>query len=257
MGTRVMSTSGVWTAVTEDFTRVNGIIAGCGQAALLTILHVSKGLPATPDELKAIIVQGINGHQAGAGGVSTPANLIWLAQQYDQPIQSIDFNSLDQYAGTEPIILGLGNASALGGSDVGVHGHYVAVLGKSGRNYVVADPNTPQSQTGDTVLYTHDQLQAAQPFWTAVVPVSTSLPATTTLSDTTNLSINPFDALKPVGDFFAGLGGLLKWVGDPVRMFKMLAGILVLTGALILAFTESVQKNPQIIGAVLSAAEAA
>jgi hypothetical protein len=253
-----------FTAVTEDFTRVNGIIAGCGQAALLTILHITKGLPATSDELKAIIVQGINGHQAGVGGESTPSNLIWLAQQYGQIIQTIDFNRLDDYVGQQPIIVGVSNASAFGGSDVGVHGHYITILDKSGRNYVVSDPNTVASQQGNFILYSPGQLAAAQPFWTAIVPLNNGT-QTSMLSDTPGTVVqpnplglqfsNPFDTLKPVGDFFSQLNKLAEWLGNPLRLLKMLVGIALIVTALLVGFLEKAQENSGAIVNILGAAE--
>lgn len=160
--------------VTEDFTRINGAIAGCGQAAMLVTLNVMKGTPDTPAEVGNLITQMVSAHQTvgalATSGESSPGGLSWLAAQYGVSMQSGDpLTYLHQYAGVKPIVWGVSNASAFGGSDSNVQGHYVNVVGKTadGR-YIVSDPNTPESQNGQFVVYTEAQMMNAQPFWAAV-----------------------------------------------------------------------------------------
>jgi hypothetical protein len=80
---------------------------------------------------------------------------------------------------------------------------------------------------------------------------------TNTLAATTTTSLNPFDALKPVGDFFAQLGGLLAWVGKPMRIIKLFFGWGLLAGALIMGFAESSRQNPAGLLQTLSLADMA
>lgn len=216
-------------AVTERLTRVNGIVAGCGQAALLVILHVTKGLPTTAAEVKALIVQGQNQHQAGPGGNSTPSNLIWLAGQYGQHLTAIDWRNASTYIDQgQPVIVGVNNASVFGGPDTTVSGHYITLVGRSGRNFLVSDPNTVESESGQFVVYTPEQLAAANPFWAATTPI----PVTTAQADTLGYTIGLPD-LSGINNFFQGLGGIVAWVGNPARLIKFLAGAVMVWAALL------------------------
>lgn len=161
-------------AATEDLSRVGGFIAGCGEAALLVVLNAVKGAPTTPSDVTALIKQAVNAGQVTGGlaqsGESSPANLEALANSQGVSLQSGDYHALlAQYAGVKPVIVGVSNARAFGGADSNVFGHYVTVVGKTATgNYVVSDPNTPESQAGKFVTYTPAQINAAQPFWSAV-----------------------------------------------------------------------------------------
>ena len=215
-------------AVTERLTRVNGIVAGCGQAALLVILHATKGLPTTAAELKALIVQSQNNHQAGIRGNSTPSNLIWLAGQYGQQLTPIDWRNASQYVDAgQPVIVGVNNARVFGGPDTTVEGHYVTLVGRSGRNYLVSDPNTVESETGNFVVYTPEQIAAAHPFWAATTPI----PVTGAQADTLGYTFGLPD-LSGINNFFQGLGGIVSWVGNPARLVKFLVGVVLIWTAL-------------------------
>lgn len=155
--------------VTEDLTRVDGIIAGCGEAALLVILNGLKGLPTDPTELGDIIRQAEAKGWAGKGGTSAPHGLESLAGSYGVTLQSGNFNTLvNQYAGTRPIIVGVSNARAFGGRDAGVFGHYVTIVGRTaGGALIVNDPNQ-SSKFGFFDVYTVQEFMNAHPFWAAV-----------------------------------------------------------------------------------------
>lgn len=160
--------------VTEDFTRINGVIAGCGQAAMLVTLNAYRGLPTSPAEVGNLIEQMVHANQTVGGkassGQSSPAGLTWLASQYGVSMQSGDpATMLDTYAGIRPIVWGVSNAHVLGGWDSGVSGHYINIVGRTadGR-FIVSDPNQPESENGQFVVYTRQQLLDAQPFWAAV-----------------------------------------------------------------------------------------
>jgi hypothetical protein len=158
--------------VTEDLTRVQGIIAGCGEAALLVILNGLKGVPTDPGTLGQIIknaqAAGIAG--IGTGGTATPAGLIHIASNYGVTLSSpSDWKTtVEQYAGSKPVIIGVSNARAFGGRDSNVFGHYITIVGKTpAGNYIVSDPNA-SSKFGKFDVYSPSQLAAAHPFWAAV-----------------------------------------------------------------------------------------
>lgn len=155
--------------ITEDLTRVDGIIAGCGEAALLVILNGLKGLPTDPDELGMIIRNAEAHGWVGKGGVSAPSGLKSIAGSYGVSLQSGNLNDLiNQWAGKRPIIVGVSNARAFGGRDSGVFGHYVTIVGRTaGGALIVNDPNQ-SSKFGYFDVYTQQQFSDAHPFWAAV-----------------------------------------------------------------------------------------
>lgn len=158
--------------VTEDLTRVDGIIAGCGEAALLVILNGLKGLPTDPAELGNIIRNAEAHGWVGKGGVSAPSGLNSIAGSYGVQLQSGNLTTLvNEYAGKRPIIVGVSNARAFGGRDSGVFGHYVTIVGRTaGGGLIVNDPNQ-SSKFGYFDVYTLQEFQDAHPFW-AAVPVT-------------------------------------------------------------------------------------
>lgn len=224
--------------VTEDFTRVNGIIAGCGQAAMLVVLNMYKGAPATPNEVGTLIQQMVAAHEtvggAAASGQSSPAGLAWLANQFGVPMTSGDpATMLHTYAGNKPIVWGMSNATALGGSDSNVKGHYITIVGKTadGR-YIASDPNTTESQNGQFIVYSESQLLNAAPFWAAVPsnPVPSGLSSQTGSVGNCVHSI-PLPQLGPVG------GGTLCMDGIEdfgIRAALVFGGfVLIILGVLI------------------------
>lgn len=155
--------------ITEDLTRVDGIIAGCGEAALLVILNGLKGLPTDPEELGNIIRNAEAHGWVGKGGVSAPSGLKSIAGSYGVSLQSGNLNTLiNEWAGKRPIIVGVSNARAFGGRDSGVFGHYVTIVGRTaGGALIVNDPNQ-SSKFGYFDVYTQQQFADAHPFWAAV-----------------------------------------------------------------------------------------
>lgn len=153
-------------AATELLSKTGGFIAGCGEASLAVISGIVNGTPVSPAAVSAIIKDAMN-HGAGPGGVSTPSELEATAKDYGFTLQSVPWRTaLAQDVGVIPIELGLGNATALGGADANVHGHYVTVVGRTGAgNFIVSDPNTQASIGGGFVTYTAQQIANAQPFW--------------------------------------------------------------------------------------------
>lgn len=165
-------------AATELLSKTGGFIAGCGEASLAVVSGIVNGTPVSPAAVSAIIRDAMN-HGAGPGGVSTPAELQATAKDYGVQLQSVPWKTaLAQDAGVIPIELGVSNATAFGGADAHVHGHYVTVVGKTaGGSYIVSDPNTQASIGGGFVSYTAQQIAKAQPFW-AGTPGGTVVGAT-------------------------------------------------------------------------------
>ena len=153
-------------AATELLSKTGGFIDGCGEASLAVISGIINGTPVSPAAVSAIIRDAMN-HGAGPGGVSTPSELQATAKDYGFTLQSVPWQTaLTQDAGIVPIELGVGNATAFGGADANVHGHYVTIVGKTaGGSYIVSDPNTQASIGGGFVTYTAQQIANAQPFW--------------------------------------------------------------------------------------------
>lgn len=120
-------------AVTEDFSRVNGFIAGCGQAALLVALGIYHKEPVTWQEVTNLILESVRAGKTVGGkassGESSPATLDWLASVHGLQLQDTDWHLALQQAGTRPITLGVANAGyGFGGDDTGVFGHYIEIV---------------------------------------------------------------------------------------------------------------------------------
>ena len=225
------------TAVTEDLSRVNGFIAGCGQAALLVVLNAVRGQSTTPADVTALIKQAINSNlvtgKLAQSGETSPANLEALAQQQGVQLQSGDYQTLlNQYAGQKPIILGVSNARAFGGADSNVFGHYITVVGKTRNgNYIVSDPNTPESQQGKFVTYTPAQIIASLPFWGAV-PTG---PITGLGGNLLNLQLPSW--INDLGSRFTGFVNTFGSWANPIRLFKFILGSLILGGVTVAVLT--------------------
>lgn len=235
--------------VTELGSRVGGFIAGCGQAALLVALHALQGTPTSPDEVTALINSSVSQHLTvggkAASGQATPNTLKTLASQQGVTLTDADpYQAINQYAGSQDIVVGVNNASAFGGSDAGVGGHYITIVGRtSNGNLIVSDPNTPESQQGQFVTYSIQQLRNANPFWAGVAYRSGSTGGGTgggsffdSLGALTNIAgslgqIN--NTLGGVGSVFTKLwGGIGPWVSDPIRIVKLVVGVMLIQSSI-------------------------
>ena len=252
-------------AVTEDLSRIGGVVAGCGWAALDVILHIAKGTATSPAEVTAIIQQAIAEGYSGQYGVATPAQIMHMASQYGVPLASMPYMAaLAQYSGKRPIEIGISNARAFGGSDSNVAGHYITVVGKTQNgNYIVSDPNTPQSQRGQFVVYSLAQIAAARPFWAGVPTAdsfqssgsgSTSLIDTSGITNALKSTLAPLTGLSDtLGAFWNAVSG---WITKPWRIVKLAAGAFMLIGVGIALVTGS-DAGQATIRTVKSAAEVA
>jgi hypothetical protein len=277
-------------AVTELLTRVNGVIAGCGEAALAVLLGWTQGRIYSASDVTGIVTDAINEHGAGTGGTSTPGELAATAKDYNASLQSIDWRAaLDNLAGKTPILLGVSNASALGGSDRGVQGHYISVVGRTAQGaYIVSDPNTPESKSGRYVTYTRAQLNAAQPYSAQVLSSSSGTGATKicipgtqicwTIPTLPKVVSGAAGGIAGSGDaggqaigqgiaagLFAGLGinraaqttlgtalgTASKWISSPTRIVKLIMGMVLITAAVALVVVpKSIQLVSGATGAV-------
>lgn len=175
------------TAVTEGLSRVNGFIQGCGQAGVLVMSHILRGTPVSPGQLTGLIEQSVrSGHAVSSGGATTLSQLQWLAATQGVPTQVMDWRQSLRFTGLLPVELGVSNASALGGNDVGVRGHYIDILGFNSQHgtFLAADPNQPAARQGMLVEYTPQQLRAADPFGALVPDLSALLGQLTTQAQT-------------------------------------------------------------------------
>jgi Papain-like cysteine protease AvrRpt2 len=190
------------TGVSEWQTTVGGVVAACGEAALVPLLALTVGTPATTQEVTSLTQQAVNNHWTvgtyAYAGQSSPQTLSNIAKTQGVTLQNMSYQSaLKQYAGKRPIVIGVSNAQAFGGDDKGIFGHYIAVLGVTGPgnpagagNYIVSDPNQQQSEDQQLVVYTPAEIAAAQPF-SAQVP--TTGPTTAPANVTASASLNPLD----------------------------------------------------------------
>lgn len=219
--------------VTEDFTRIGGFIAGCGEASLLVILHATKGTATDPTTLGNVIRAAASHGWVDSDGTAKPSGLIALANSYGVGLTSGNWQTmLSQYAGERPIIVGVANASAFGGRDAGVNGHYVTVVGKDGNgNYIVSDPNA-SSKFGKFDTYTQAQFAAARPFWAAVPTNFSGGMSTITSADlsssASSVGVNPLDPSTWLAAIQSKFSGIFTWLTDPIRIVKVLAGVVMI-----------------------------
>ena len=240
-------------AATERLSRVGGFIAGCGWAALLVVLNAVNGTPTSASDVTRVIKLAVaQGHTLTASGVATPDNLIAVARNdFGTQIQTSGWQSaLRIYAGVKPVALGLSNASALGGPDSNVHGHYITVVGHtSSGDYIVSDPNTPQSERGEFVTYSPSQIANAQPFWAGVPTANVSGQGNQLMA---NLGSGPAGGLAGASgastsgtSFFSWLQSLPYWqavlgyVSDPMRIVKSLVGAILIWIGISIAFFQT------------------
>ncbi len=223
--------------ISESLAPVGGFVNGCGQAAVLMMEGITQGKPVDANTLSNMIKFSIaTGHATQSGshiGSTNPQQLQWLAEQQGVKTQ---LGSGANWKATvdaalpqgRPVVLGVANAKAFGGSDANVSGHYVTLVGTTtdGR-YIVADPNQQAAKSGSTVVYSASQINAARPFAT-LVPVG-AVQATTT-ADTSSSDQYSVGPLWPGGSKI----GLDPLVDGIIRGSLILVGVsLVLIAILI------------------------
>lgn len=161
-------------ALSEDFTRFQGFIIGCGEASALVVDHIMKGTPLSYQELYNLISDASKSGHLDYGMGQTANSVAWDLQHTAGLGSTIHYGAqgLQTFIETAlahnvPVILGVSNAnrSLTGEMNTGVQGHFVTIVGEnSSGNYIVADPNTPQAATGGFVNDTIGQILSANPF---------------------------------------------------------------------------------------------
>ena len=183
-------------AITEWYSRVDGTIESCGQASVAMALHVLKDTPATSAFVTSLANETANAKQTTdwPHASTSPNNLKWLFRQHGVTaiIHSGDWQTaLQAFAGVKPLVLGVSNATAFGGHDAHIDGHYVCVFGlNTNGTYAVGDPNTPESTTGALVSYSAAQIHAAQPF-AVLVPNESPLSSIPLIGSTLDAAVSP------------------------------------------------------------------
>ena len=225
--------------ISESLAPINGAIAGCGQAAVLMMNHIVRGEPVDANELLNLIKFSVaTGHSVSPSGATRPSDLQWLAEQ--QGVKTT-LGSGASWRSTvdnaipagKPVVLGVSNARAFGGSDSNVRGHYVTIVGTTtdGR-YIVADPNQQAAKAGGTVIYSASQIQAAQPFAT-LTPTSAVQPQTTNGNNSDCLHSISFPGIAGQGAFSvcldAGFDALIRGSLIAVGVVLILVAILIFT----------------------------
>lgn len=159
-------------AITEWYSKIDGTIEACGQASVAMSLHAlaPNKFPATSAFVTQLANETTSAKQTTdwPHASTSPRNLQWLFRQhgYTATIHSGgDWqNALNAFAGVKPLCVGVSNATAFGGHDAHVHGHWLCVFGVNARGFIVGDPNTPEATSGAFVVYTLAQFQAAEVF---------------------------------------------------------------------------------------------
>ncbi len=186
-------------AVSEWYSRIGGVIAGCGEAALAVMEGISSGNPPTIQQVTMLILTAIRNGWSSPTGVTTPRGLANLGAATGNPLtigpggNSVFATIEANLAQGKPTEIGVSNARAFGGSDAGVRGHYVTVVGKNANTgqYIVADPNQPEATSGGFVRYSMSQISNALPF-ASLTPQNASHGG---LSNPFNINFNPFSDL--------------------------------------------------------------
>ena len=160
-------------AITEWYSKIDGTIEACGQASVAMALHAlnPKKFPATAAFVTQLATETTNARQTTDWPhASTSArNLQWLFKQqgYSATIHYAgDWGTtIKAFSGVKPLCVGVSNATAFGGHDAHVNGHWICIFGVDPRGvFIVGDPNTSEATSGAFVFYTPAQLQAAEIF---------------------------------------------------------------------------------------------
>jgi hypothetical protein len=244
-------------AVTEDKTTTGGSVGGCGEASLLAVVAPQlSGVSTSPSALGALIQWADNkGLTLAANGDSSPANLIAIAKQHFNIVLD-SFSTLpSQYVGDRQIEVGISRAYNLGGQNSNVDGHYITIVGQTADgNYIVSDPNQPESENGQFIVYSRQQIQNADPFWYGAAnkaPTGSGAALNNVTAGTTtgfdfagflsgiasdipvvggllspDTSTNPLDGIEKI------LGNLASWA-DPIRWIKLAFGLLLIGAAIL------------------------
>lgn len=160
-------------ALSEWFSRVDGLIIGCGEASALVVRHIIRGEKISTDELTQVIKDAIaSGQTVGYNHAQTAENVQWdLAQggvsshviySPGNKLQSIIDDALSK---NEPVIIGTNYGAALADETSGLRGHFITIVGKDNSGgYITADPNTQAAVKGGFTNNSIQRLLNSNPF---------------------------------------------------------------------------------------------
>ena len=235
-----------YVVLTEDLSRVQGFIAGCVEASVLMAVGSVTGKRYSVDYLTQLIGAAIaagvaDPHGTGVDGLHWALQHEGISQYQDMPADQWQA-VLQQANGRYPVLLGVDQAGNGFPEDGGVNGHEVVVFapGPQPDTWIVGDPNTQESQQGQTVTYTTAQIAAAHPTTLTAVygqggyisqPIGIGSPWAQVTAPGVNVTItNPLSIL----------GDMLGFIASPTRMFKLIAGaFLIGLAALLFIFSKS------------------
>ena len=149
-----------------------GFINACGEAALAVLEGIQNGVAPTISTVQNLARAGTS-FGTDPTGTSTLQELQKLAASMGTattigPGGQAGLNTINaNLAQGKPTEVNIQKASALGGNDVGVAGHYVTVVGRAANgNYIVADSNQAAARSGQFVQYSPQQLLNADLYGT-------------------------------------------------------------------------------------------
>ena len=149
-----------------------GFINACGEAALAVLEGVQNGVAPTISQVQNLARSGVQFGTAPSG-TSTLSELQKVAAASGTattigPGGQAGLNTINaNLAQGKPTEVNVQRASALGGHDVGVKGHFITVVGRAANgNYIVADSNQPAALQGQFVQYSPQQLLNADLYGT-------------------------------------------------------------------------------------------
>ena len=204
-------------AITEWYSKIDGTIEACGQASVAMALHSLNPArnPSTASFVTQLATETTGARQTTdwPHASTSPRNLQWLFRQHgvSATIHTGDWQTtLRAYAGVKPLVVGVGNATAFGGHDAHIDGHYVCVFGiQSDGAFAVGDPNTPEATSGALVSYTLAQFQAAEPF-AALVPNQDPLASIPLIGGALDAAISPVNQTILHVNGFEGIVGAIN-----------------------------------------------
>ena len=223
-------------AMTEWYSKIDGTIEACGQASVAMALHALA--PSKFPTTSAFVTQLATETTAAKQTTDWPhastsaRNLQWLFRQHGVSA-TIHYagdwtNTIKAFAGVKPLCIGVSNATAFGGHDAHVNGHWICVFGVDAKGvYIVGDPNTPEATSGSFVFYTPAQLQAAEIF-AVLVPNQDPLASIPLIGGALDSLVSPVNQTLLHVDGFSGIVGAIA--ADEQVSAPTLSSILDLPG---------------------------
>lgn len=75
--------------------------------------------------------------------------------------------------------------------------------------------------------------------------VSSSSPSPVVPTSSSNLGTGSLNPLQPIQDLFSRLGPLWDWLSNPIRILKMVVGMLLVVGSILLLIAPDIEQGVQ------------